>query len=182
MIKPSMPSHWLAVDRSVESPNADERPSDAEINLLVIHNISLPPNAFEGDFVEQLFTNRLDANQHPYFLSIADLRVSAHLYVQRCGRVTQFVALDRRAWHAGVSSFYGVEACNDYSIGIELQGADHIPYTEHQYRALERLTRAIRQSYPAITADRIVGHSDISPGRKTDPGDAFDWQHYLACL
>lgn len=179
IVKPPL---WLNVERRIQSPNADDRPADVEVNLLVIHNISLPPNEFRGDYVTQLFTNCLDASEHPYFLGIADQRVSAHLYIDRAGDTSQFVALDQRAWHAGVSNFCGVDACNDYSVGIELQGADHLPYTDHQYRQLARLTRVIQQAFPAITKDRIVGHSDISPGRKTDPGDAFDWPRYMGTL
>lgn len=175
-------SQWLDVDHYVTSPNADDRPNGVRIDLLVIHNISLPPNVFEGNYVDDLFTNCLQSSLHPYFAQIAHLRVSAHLYIARVGSVTQYVPLHRRAWHAGVSNFRGVEACNDFSIGIELQGADHVPYTDVQYEQLARITRAIRHIYPTITEDRIVGHSDIAPGRKTDPGDAFDWSRYRAEL
>ncbi len=160
------------------SPNCDARPVDAGIDLLVIHNISLPPNHFGGPGVYQLFENRLDPAAHPFYAGIADLRVSAHLWVRRNGRVVQFVPLQSRAWHAGVSSWQGRERCNDYSIGIELEGTDDRPFTRRQYQSLLRVTRHIQRRYPAITSERIVGHSDVAPGRKTDPGPCFDWSGY----
>lgn len=157
------------------SPNRDSRPSGAEVELLVIHNISLPPGHFGGPWVESFFHNRLDAKAHPYFEQIASLRVSAHVFIRRDGSAVQFVPLSERAWHAGRSSFRGREACNDFSIGIELEGTDELPYTQRQYKTLARLTRLIQARYPTIGRDRILGHSDIAPGRKNDPGPAFDW-------
>ncbi|BCU07189.1 1,6-anhydro-N-acetylmuramyl-L-alanine amidase AmpD [Allochromatium tepidum] len=169
---------WLAAAERRPSPNQDARPPETTIDLLVIHNISLPPGEFGGDWIDALFHNRLDPNAHPYFAPIADVRVSAHLLIRRDGRLIQYVPCERRAWHAGVSSFEGRERCNDYSIGIELEGADETPFTEAQYIRLAACTRRIRQRYPAIGLERIVGHSDIAPGRKTDPGPAFDWARY----
>ena len=173
---------WLNVDRRIISLNFDDRPVASEVSLLVIHNISLPPNEFRGNFIDQLFTNSLDPSYHPYFKKIAHLRVSTHLYIDRFGKVTQYVPLHRRAWHAGESIFKEKSCCNDYSIGIELQGSDDVPYTDRQYDRLGSLTREVQACYPMITVDRIVGHRDIAPDRKTDPGDAFDWKRYLGGL
>ena len=169
---------WLAGAERRPSPNQDARPAAAAIDLLVIHNISLPPGEFGGDWIDDLFLNRLDPSAHPYFAPIASVRVSAHLLIRRDGRLIQYVPFEWRAWHAGVSSFQGRERCNDYSIGIELEGTDETPFTEAQYRVLADCTRRIRSRYPAIDAARIVGHGDIAPGRKTDPGPAFDWVRY----
>ena len=163
--------------RQVPSPNCDERPAGAEVELVVVHGISLPPGEYGGGWVEALFTNRLDPTAHPYFAEIAELRVSAHLLIDRDGQVTQFVPLNRRAWHAGASCFQGREACNDFAIGIELEGEDEVPYTEAQYARLAEVIAALHEAYPALTAERVVGHADIAPGRKTDPGPAFDWGH-----
>lgn len=165
--------------RQILSPNHNERPPGAVPTLLVIHNISLPPGEFGGGFVENFFLNRLDRHAHPYFETIADLCVSSHCFIDRLGQVTQFVPFDLRAWHAGRSCFNGEKECNDFSIGIELEGADTIPYAEAQYFALVELTEALMHAYPGISTDRIAGHSDIAPGRKTDPGPAFDWHRYL---
>ena len=170
----------LAIDREgranlavqVPSPNSDARPNDTPISLVVIHGISLPPGEFEGDAIEELFTNRLDARAHPYYAAIAGLRVSSHFLIRRDGRLLQFVPCTARAWHAGESSWRGRARCNDFSIGIELEGSDDVPYTAAQYRMLARLTRALRARYPI---EDIAGHSDVAPGRKTDPGPAFDW-------
>lgn len=162
----------------IPSPNCDDRP-DSKIKLLVIHSISLPPDEFGGDGVRQLFTNTLDANEHPYYATIADIRVSAHFFVRRDGQIIQFVSCLNRAWHAGESCWQNYSRCNDFSIGIELEGADTIPFTDMQYAALIGLTRAIRAAYP-ITG--IAGHSDIAPLRKTDPGPCFDWNRYLTGL
>lgn len=156
----------------------DERPKQNNISLLVVHNISLPPNEFGGDYIKYFFTGCLDPKLHPYFASIYKMRVSAHCLIKRDGHVVQFVPFDKRAWHAGVSSFQGVSKCNDFSIGIELEGADHIAYTQTQYQSLSALTKELMQGYPDITLGRIVGHNDIAPGRKTDPGIAFDWPRY----
>lgn len=161
--------------RCVASGNCDERPQGEAITLLVIHNISLPPGEFGGDGIVRLFTNTLDAAAHPYYETLVGTRVSAHFLVRRTGELLQFVPCAKRAWHAGASSWRGRERCNDYSIGIELEGSDDIPYTEAQYRVLAETIREIQQHFPAISDQRITGHCDIAPGRKTDPGPAFDW-------
>ncbi len=157
----------------VHSPNCDERPPGAEITLLVVHNISLPPGQFGGTAIAELFTNRLDPAAHPYFATIRQLRVSAHFLIGRDGALTQFVSCARRAWHAGDSSWRGRAQCNDFSIGVELEGTDVLAYEAAQYRVLARLTRALCRRYPI--AD-FAGHQEIAPGRKTDPGPAFDWE------
>lgn len=159
----------------VPSPNCDERPVDTEISLIVVHGISLPPGKFGGPYIEQLFTNRLDSSAHPFFASIKGLEVSAHILIRRDGEVIQFVPFRRRAWHAGKSSFQDRKRCNDFSIGIELEGTDTEPYTEAQYSQLADLIECLMRNYPAITPEHITGHSDIAPKRKTDPGPAFDW-------
>lgn len=164
------------------SPNRDDRPAGCAVDLLVIHNISLPPGEFGGEWIDDLFRNRLNPLLHPYFETVHQLRVSAHLLIRRDAELLQYVPLEQRAWHAGQSCFEAREACNDYSIGIELEGADDTPYSDGQYAALISVTREIMAIYPAITPRRIVGHSDIAPGRKTDPGPAFDWQRYLGAL
>lgn len=173
---------WLRGVRHLPSTNCNPRPANACVDLLVIHNISLPPNQFGGGYVDQLFCNTLDCNAHPYFEQLRELRVSAHFFIRRNGDVTQFVSLDQRAWHAGVSQWLGRENCNDFSVGIELEGTDTIPYTDEQYTALQKIAREVMQYFPAITVDRIVGHSDIAPSRKTDPGAAFDWQRFSNSL
>lgn len=162
----------------IPTSHCDERPKNTEISLLVIHNISLPPNEFGGDYIQYFFTGCLDPNLHPYFADIYQMRVSAHCVIKRDGHIMQFVPFDKRAWHAGVSSFQGIQKCNDYSIGIELEGADHIPYTDVQYQALGTMTKQLMSHYPDITLARIVGHNDIAPGRKSDPGVAFDWPRF----
>jgi AmpD protein len=158
--------------RFIESPNCDDRPPAAEVSLLVIHGISLPPGKFGGDGVLRLFTNTLDWTAHPFYTTLRGLRVSAHFFVRRTGEIIQFVPCGRRAWHAGESSWRGRERCNDFSIGVELEGVDTRPYTERQYARLVPLAATLRRRYPIA---EIVGHSDIAPGRKTDPGPAFDW-------
>lgn len=163
------------------SPHCDDRPDPSDVSLLVIHNISLPPGQFDGDAVTQLFMGTLDCDAHPYFQQLRGLRVSAHRFVRRNGDVISYVPYARRAWHAGVSSFQGRTRCNDFSIGIELEGTDTEPYSDAQYQSLVALTRDIQTQYPAITLGRIVGHSDIAPGRKTDPGPSFDWPRFR-CL
>lgn len=168
----------LAGGDYIPSPNFDERPAGG-IDLLVIHNISLPPDEFGGDGVQCLFTNTLDAEIHPYYRGIAGLKVSAHFFVRRDGRIIQFVPCSKRAWHAGASSWQGRERCNDFSVGIELEGCDTLPFTDPQYESLQRLTLALRAAYPIRG---IAGHSDIAPGRKTDPGPCFDWLRYLCGL
>ncbi len=172
---------WCAGVQHCPSPNFNERPA-GEISLLVIHNISLPPGQFGTGKVQPFFQNQLDHSEHPFFEEIAHLRVSAHFLIERDGGVTQFVACLERAWHAGVSLFDGREGCNDFSIGIELEGTDTLAFTDAQYQALIILTRQLQGAWPAITVERICGHSDIAPGRKTDPGSAFDWARYRAGL
>lgn len=174
--------HRLLEARECVSPNFNQRPPGCEVDLLVLHNISLPPGVYASGCVEQLFLNCLDPAAHPYFAQIADLKVSSHLLIERSGQVVQFVPFDQRAWHAGQSSWAGRDNCNDYSIGIELEGTDTDPYTELQYAVLIKVVRAIQRSYPAITSERIVGHRDIAPMRKTDPGPAFDWLRLRAGL
>jgi N-acetyl-anhydromuramoyl-L-alanine amidase len=176
------PDGWLSRATRCPSPNFNQRPVGRVIDLLVIHNISLPPGQFGSGCVQAFFANQLDSSLHPYFQMIADLKVSAHLLIERTGTLTQFVSFHNRAWHAGVSSFQGQENCNDNSIGIELEGCDDIAYTDAQYEALVNVTRTLRDTYPAISLDRIVGHNDIAPGRKTDPGPAFDWGRYRQML
>lgn len=170
----------LAAARFVPSPNFDARPEGAPIDALIVHAISLPPGEFGGPAIEQLFTNGLDSNAHPYFSAIAHLHVSAHLLIRRDGELIQFVPFTQRAWHAGESCCEGRTRVNDFSIGIELEGGDEFPFMDIQYRRLATVTRALMIAYPAITPARIYGHSDISPGRKTDPGPCFDWAHYRA--
>lgn len=176
------PGHWLDHTRYHPSPNFNSRPLGAAVSLLVIHNISLPRGHYGNGHIEQLFSNCLDCSAHQDFADLQDLRVSAHLLIDRVGGAVQFVGLDQRAWHAGHSNFGGCENCNDFSIGIELEGVDDGVYTEPQYQSLLRISREIMIAYPQITPDRIVGHCDIAPGRKTDPGEAFDWQYYLTAL
>jgi|TARA_R110000850_G_scaffold161207_1_gene285658 AmpD protein len=166
----------------VPSPNFNQRPATAALSLLVIHNISLPPGEFGGTHICDFFTNCLDADAHPYFREIVDLRVSAHLLIRRDGDVVQFVSFHDRAWHAGQSCFDGAENCNDFSLGIELEGSDDKPYTDQQYRCLAALVRVLLAHYPGLSKQRIVGHSDIAPGRKTDPGPCFDWRRLSAAL
>ena len=173
---------WLSASTQLLSPNTDLRPDEADISLLVVHNISLPPEQFGGPYIGQLFGNCLDPDQHPYFAEIAHLKVSSHLLIDRAGNIMQFVPFQQRAWHAGVSEFEGRSNCNDFSIGIEMEGADNIAYTDRQYNVLAEVTQVVLQAYPLITTDRIVGHSEIAPGRKTDPGPAFDWPRYKNAL
>jgi AmpD protein len=162
--------------RQVASPNCDARPSGVEADLIVVHGISLPPGDFGGPWIDRLFTNSLPLDMHPYFAEIDGLRVSAHLVVARDGGLTQFVKFNDRAWHAGDSRYDGRAACNDFSIGVELEGVDTIPYEAAQYETLAAVVAALCDAYPRLSPDRMVGHSDISPGRKTDPGPAFDWE------
>lgn len=164
--------------RQLVSPHCDDRPADTGIELLVIHGISLPPGQYGERWIEAFFLGQLPVNAHPYFAGIAAQRVSSHLLIRRDGEVVQFVPFHRRAWHAGVSQFQGRAACNDFSIGIELEGCDDQAYEAVQYSVLGSVTRALMASYPGISRSCVVGHSDIAPGRKTDPGPAFDWQRY----
>lgn len=163
---------WLAGVRRVASPNCDDRPAGQSVRLIVVHAISLPPGEFGGDAVERLFTNRLDPAAHPYFREIHSLRVSAHFLIRRDGGIVQFVPCRLRAWHAGASSWRGFERCNDFSIGIELEGSDDAPFDAPQYEALAGLIHILRERYPI---EEVVGHADVAPGRKTDPGPHFDW-------
>ena len=165
--------------RIVDSPNHDERPPGTEISLVVIHSISLPPGAYGGDWIEHLFTNCLDPEAHPYFRDICQLKVSAHFLVRRDGSVIQFVPPERRAWHAGVSSWRGRERCNDFSIGIELEGSEEESFADLQYQSLVSLVRNLQTRFPIRD---IAAHSDIAPGRKSDPGVHFDWSRLLAAL
>ena len=174
------PGGILPGARYVASPNCDARPDPSDISLLVVHGISLPPGRFGGRWIDALFTNTLDPAAHPYFAKIRELRVSSHLCLFRDGAVRQYVPFDRRAWHAGESRFEGRGRCNDFSIGIELEGTDQAPYEPVQYRRLAAIAGALMRAYPAITPARIVGHSDIAPGRKTDPGPHFDWLRFHA--
>ncbi|MDD4911433.1 MAG: 1,6-anhydro-N-acetylmuramyl-L-alanine amidase AmpD [Sideroxydans sp.] len=167
---------WFSGVRRIASPNHDARTPGSEISLLVIHNISLPPDEFGGSRICEFFTNTLDCSAHPYFERLRELHVSAHFLIRRTGEIIQFVPCQRRAWHAGVSEWQGRSRCNDYSIGIELEGSDFVAFDPSQYRALARLTRQLKRHYPIR---HIVGHSDIAPGRKTDPGPFFDWAHYI---
>jgi len=168
--------------KQIPSPFFNERPDGVVPSLLVIHCISLPEGVYGGEQIEQLFTGCLDCTADPSFNDLAGLEVSAHCVIRRDGSIEQYVSFDKRAWHAGVSSFNGVEGCNDYSIGIELEGTDNSVYTEIQYQALSLLTLAIQQHYSEVSQDRITGHSDIAPARKTDPGEGFDWTHYFNLL
>jgi len=170
---------WVPAARRLTSPNRDARPPDARIELLLVHNISLPPGEFGTGQIERLFTNRLDPDAHPYFASLRGLRVSAHFLIARDGRLTQFVACTERAWHAGESVFEGRTRCNDFSLGVELEGTDTLAYTDHQYEVLTRLARTLFAAYPLRA---VRGHSDVSAPRKTDPGAAFDWRRFAAAL
>jgi AmpD protein len=165
----------LDADRFRPSPNCDDRPAGVAVDLIVVHGISLPPGEFGGPWIDALFANTLDPTAHPYFQSVAALRVSAHLLIRRDGETVQYVPFHRRAWHAGQSVYAGRPRCNDFSIGIELEGADHRPYDDRQYSRLAAVVAALRAAYPTIPPERLAGHSDIAPGRKTDPGPAFDW-------
>lgn len=171
-----LPEGWLRGVRRVESPNADCRPAGVAADLIVVHAISLPPGEFGGAAIDELFCNRLDPSAHPYFCDIATLKVSAHALIRRDGHVTQYVPFHLRAWHAGQSSYKGREACNDFSVGIELEGCDSSPFEDAQYRSLSQLIFALRRAYPTLATAPVVGHAEIAPGRKTDPGPAFNWQ------
>lgn len=173
---------WLATACRRPSRNCDERPRGSAIDLVVVHGISLPPGQFGEGWIEDLFCNQLDPAAHPSFEDICELRVSAHVMIRRDGSVIQFVPFEKRAWHAGESSFEGRERCNDFSIGIELEGTDDIPYDPAQYRVLARLVRLLMSVYPAITPQRIVGHCDVAPGRKSDPGESFEWEQFYTML
>jgi len=171
---------WLQAVDVVQSPNCDARPDNTEIKLIVIHGISLPPSEFGGGYIQQYFCNQLDSNANDYFSTICDMQVSAHCLIERAGNITQFVSFLNRAWHAGTSSWKGEQACNDFSIGIELEGTDELSYTDPQYEQLNALLGSLISHYPTIKNDAICGHNDIAPGRKTDPGPAFDWTRIIS--
>jgi len=173
---------WLTEVKKVPSPFYDQRPQQAEISLLVVHNISLPPGQYGGNAIEAFFTGKLSVDEHPFFRVIEKMRVSAHCLIKRTGEVVQFVSFQDRAWHAGKSSFAGVERCNDYSIGIELEGTDYDAYTEQQYQSLAGVTSLLQQQYPQITSHRVTGHQYIAPLRKTDPGLTFDWRYFRSLI
>lgn len=168
-------SGWLSGVRRVPSPNFDERPPDTELGLIVVHGISLPPGRFGGGWIDRFFCNELPANADPYFATIHTMQVSSHALIVRDGTLTQYVPFTARAWHAGRSLYCGRTACNDFSVGIELEGTDDIPYTDAQYETLAQLIGVLKGGYPSLRTADVVGHSDIAPGRKTDPGPAFDW-------
>lgn len=173
---------WLRGVRRGASPNCDERPIGTTIDLLVVHGISLPPGEFGGGWIDAFFSNCLDSSAHPYFQEIRSMQVSSHIVIYRSGEICQFVPFHMRAWHAGESCYEGRSRCNDFSIGIELEGCDDLPYEDKQYSVLAAVIKTLMTYYPAITPERITGHSDISPGRKTDPGEAFDWARLYASL
>ena len=172
----------VAGARQVASPNCDDRPPGVEPELIVLHGISLPPGQFGGDAIDRLFTNTLPPAAHPYFEQVAGLRVSSHLLIRRDGELVQYVPLHRRAWHAGESCYCGRNTCNDFSIGIELEGTDDVPYADAEYERLAQLIPALIAAYPSLHRRRIVGHCDVAPGRKTDPGPSFDWQRFYGLL
>ena len=161
--------------RQLASPNCDDRPATSEPELIVVHGISLPPGEYGGPWIDQLFTNKLPPDSHPYFSEVADMRVSSHFLIRRDGELVQYVPLGRRAWHAGQSCYDGRESCNDFSVGIELEGVDTEPYEQLQYERLADLIKTLRNEVASLRDADIVGHSDIAPGRKTDPGEAFEW-------
>lgn len=181
-VSSSIVDGWWSAARKLPSPNFNARPEGVPVSLLVVHNISLPPGCFGGGYVESFFLNQLNTSDHPYFETIDGLQVSAHCFIARNGRVTQFVSFDDRAWHAGRSSFEGEQECNDFGIGIELEGTDQLEYSTEQYESLVTLSKVLLKAYPKLNMHRITGHSDIAPGRKTDPGDAFDWEGYRSAL
>ena len=175
-------SGWMRGVTQLRSPNCDARPPGGLPDLIVVHGISLPPGEFGGPWIDRLFTNALPADAHPYFATIDGLKVSSHLSIRRSGAVTQYVSFVDRAWHAGKSNFEGRDACNDFSVGIELEGTDTQPYETAQYDSLAEAVAALCFAYPRLSPGRLVGHSDIAPGRKTDPGPAFDWPQALASI
>lgn len=169
-------NHWLTTAHKVTSPNCDKRQDENDISLIVIHCISLPEGQFGTPYIEQLFSNQLKAQSHPDFVAICQLQVSSHIVIDRNGLITQYVPFNMRAWHAGCSEYQGREKCNDFSIGIELEGTDCSPYTEEQYSKLALVIKCLMQTYPKLDQQNIIGHSDIAPQRKTDPGKLFDWK------
>ena len=182
MIHIDVESGLISEARQVPSPNVDDRPEACPADLIIVHNISLPPGEFGGEWIDRLFTNTLDPAAHPYFAEIAEVSVSSHLLIRRDGELVQYAPLHRRAWHAGVSCYADREKCNDFSVGIELEGTDDVPYTDRQYAALVAVIGALRNAYPSLANAPVVGHSDVAPDRKTDPGPAFDWERLSAGL
>lgn len=178
----SIDNHWLDNAIRLESPNCDHRDDENDISLIVIHCISLPPGVFENNYIDQLFTNCLDPTEHPYFKDIHRLTVSAHIVIRRTGKITQYVPFNKRAWHAGQSCYKGRTCCNDFSIGIELEGMDNGLYTSAQYRQLTEISVALLKNYVNLSPEHITGHSDIAPGRKLDPGPGFDWNRFHEML
>jgi len=174
-MKLSTDGAWLVEARRVLSPNRDARPPGCDISLIVVHGISLPPGEYGGSWIDDFFTNRLDVSVHPYFAEIEGMHVSSHLLIRRDGELVQYVPFTDRAWHAGKSSYRGRDACNDFAIGIELEGCDDQPYQDIQYQQLAAVVTSLRDRFPDIGDRDVVGHSDIAPGRKTDPGPVFDW-------
>lgn len=175
-------SGWIEGVRRVDSANCDDRSDAEDLSLIVVHGISLPPGEFGGAWIDRLFCGDLPPDAHPFFATIQGLKASAHVLIDRAGRLTQFVPFCRRAWHAGVSEYRGRSGCNDFSVGVELEGTDEIPYADAQYEALATLIKALRRAYPKLRRAEVVGHSDIAPGRKTDPGPAFDWDRLSKLL
>ena len=182
MIHIDVESGLIEEARQVSSLNFDERPADCCVDLIIVHGISLPPGEFGGDGIDQLFTNSIDPAEHPFFCEIVDLRVSSHLLIRRDGELVQYVPLTKRAWHAGDSCYQERRQCNNFSIGIELEGTDDIPYTDVQYEVLGLTIQALRSAYRSLADAPVVGHCDVSAGRKTDPGPAFDWKRLFARL
>ena len=174
--------HWLSKAKRLPSPNCDDRPDAQDISLIVLHGISLPPGEFGGGLIDLLFTNQLQADPASPLADLAGLRVSSHVLIDRNGCCTQYVPFHKRAWHAGQSCWQGRPACNDYAVGVELEGADALPYSEAQYASLTPLAQALLATYPGLSPERIVGHQEVAPGRKTDPGPAFDWRRLLLAL
>ena len=175
-------NHLITSAEFRESPNCSERPPDVQVILMVIHNISLPPGRFGGTHIIDFFQNKLDVSADEYFEEIKNLKVSSHLLIDRRGKVTQFVPFNKNAWHAGISHYKGQENCNDFSIGVEVEGTDSIDYTTKQYESLKEVTLSLMKAYPRISLDNIVGHSDVAPERKTDPGESFDWSRFRSSL
>lgn len=165
-----------------DSPNCNDRPADIAIDMIVVHGISLPAGEFGGEWVDRLFLNQIQGSEHPGFSDLAGVKVSSHLFVRRTGEVIQYVSFDKRAWHAGVSEYEGCANCNDFSVGIELEGTDDIPYEPEQYVSLSHSVIALIHAYPDINEQRVVGHVDIAPGRKTDPGPVFDWNKFRGAV
>lgn len=178
----SIENGWLRGARHRPSPNRDARPEGLQPELVIVHGISLPPGEFGGPWIDDLFLNRLDPEAHPYFATLEGLRVSTHVLIRRDGELVQYVPFHERAWHAGASCHRGREACNDFSIGIELEGTDDTPYRDVQYQRLAALIKSLRRTYPSLAADAVTGHADVAPGRKTDPGPAFEWPRLALLL